>query len=458
MSRSNAAARVEAAKRARSRESLDAFIARQPGLGPVPHLAPLVDALEAAERDGDARLVVSAPPGHAKSTTVAAWIARRLVRTPARRVILASYAGQIARSHSRMVRAMALADGCPIDPSQRAAREWRTDEGGGLLAAGIGAAATGARCDDLVIDDHTASRMAAESAAERERTLAWFGSVARTRLEPHGNVVIVATRWSPHDLSAHAIALGYREIALPAIDDDGCALWPARYSAAALTATRDEIGEYDFNALYQGRPTSRASAMFTGLATVEPSAVPANLTVAIGCDLAYSIRTSADSSVAVVLGRASDRRVYVLDVVRRQVRAEDFAVELAALCERWNATAHWHASAMESNALGGFMRERGVRLQTHPAREDKLIRATPAAAAWNAGRIVVVSGAPWCDPFVREVLAFGPGARRDDQIDALASAHGALLGSAQSGESVLLRSSRPSILGVASQRGRAGPW
>ncbi len=54
---------------------------------------------------------------------------------------------------------------------------------------------------------------------------------------------------------------------------------------------------------------------------------------------------------------------------------------------------------------------------------DKVTRAQRTGAAWNRGRIAVLAGQPWTDALVRELAAFGPGARRDDQVDALVNAH-----------------------------------
>lgn len=58
---------------------------------------------------------------------------------------------------------------------------------------------------------------------------------------------------------------------------------------------------------------------------------------------------------------------------------------------------------------------------------DKYTRAQPVASAWNDGRVMVPSDAPWANSFVSEVLAFtGLGDPHDDQVDALAHAFNSL--------------------------------
>ena len=58
---------------------------------------------------------------------------------------------------------------------------------------------------------------------------------------------------------------------------------------------------------------------------------------------------------------------------------------------------------------------------------------------------------------VSEMLDFSPRASHDDQVDALVGAFDALASGGTAGTHVL-PNTRPSILGVASNRGRSGPW
>src|SRR5207237_4074103 len=75
------------------------------------HLRRLADALEAVERGEVSRLLVTMPPRHGKSELVSvrfpAWY---LGRNPDRRLVLASYAGDLAHRFSRMVRNIVESD------------------------------------------------------------------------------------------------------------------------------------------------------------------------------------------------------------------------------------------------------------------------------------------------------------------------------------------------------------
>ena len=69
----------------------------------------------------------------------------------------------------------------------------------------------------------------------------------------------------------------------------------------------------------------------------------------------------------------------------------------------------------------------GLRLVEVKVRGDKFTRAQPVAAAWNAGRILVPTAAPWLKGFLAELERFtGVNDAEDDQVDALGYAWDAL--------------------------------
>ena len=86
---------------------------------------------------------------------------------------------------------------------------------------GAGGPITGRGADLLLIDDAIKSREQAFSAAERRSLQAWYESVAYTRLQPGGAIVLIQTRWHADDLAGwllreHA-SEGWKVISLPAI-------------------------------------------------------------------------------------------------------------------------------------------------------------------------------------------------------------------------------------------------
>ena len=399
------------------------------------HLGPVIDMLERAASE-PLRVVLTTPPRHAKTETVLHAIAYHLHRNPELVIGYVSYAVEFARSKSRRARWIAEAAGVEIAADAARLEEWRTPQGGGLLATGIGGPLTGHGVNILLVDDPVKNRLEAESATYRERTWEWFNDVAYPRIEPGGSAIVVQTRWHPDDLAGRLIAQGWDEVRLPAIaeEDDplgrapGEALWPERWPVDKLLAIKAQVGEYTWASLYQGRPRARGGAVFRDAWFYEDADAPgAGYRVALGADFAYTSRTYADYSVVVALAE-HEGRYYVLDVARHQVEAPQFGATLREYQRRYRATITAHVHGTEQGIVDFLARDYGLDIDARPAVADKFVRAQPVAAAWNEGRVLVPREAPWLDAFLDEVTGFtGVNDVHDDQVDALASAFAALL-------------------------------
>lgn len=418
----------------KSTESLLGFIPRiSPHLTAPKHLAPLCELLERSLHE-PVRAVVSVPPQHGKTETVMHHIARGLLLNPADTYALLTYEAHFGWSRSRKVRRYAERAGVPIDRASNRLEEWATVAGGGLFAGGTGGPLTGRPVKRLIADDLIKNREAAESAKIRENTWEWFTSVALTRLHPDSSAVVIQTRWHVDDVSGRLIEEGWEHINLPAISADGKALWPEQRPIEFLEKQRRAVNDYNFESLYQGAPRKRGAHVFEQPTTCALAEVPTIGVDAIGLDLAYSAKTHSDYSIAVVLRRAGDR-TYVLDVIRRQERAETFAQTLGALMVRHRGCpVRWHCSGPEV-AVAELVSRMGTAPEKHaflsieaiPTHADKFVRAQPMAAAWNAGAIVVPRDATWSQPYLAELTSFtGVSDRHDDQVDASASAFSVL--------------------------------
>jgi hypothetical protein len=228
------------------------------------HLAPLLATVAAVER-GPVRACLSVPPRHSKTETVLHAIAWLLARHPDWTIGYVSYAADIARSKSRQARDYAARAGLSLRDDSAALHEWRTPEGGGLLATGVGGPLTGHGVRVLIVDDPFKNREEADSALVREKVHAWFTSTAMTRVEPGGSVLVVHTRWHRDDLIGRLsrdTETPWQVTNLPALDSDGAALWPARWSADDLARRRAEVGEYDWASLYQGHPVAKKGRVY----------------------------------------------------------------------------------------------------------------------------------------------------------------------------------------------------
>ncbi|UJQ86531.1 terminase [Mycobacterium phage PenguinLover67] len=248
-------------------------------------------------------LMITMPPQEGKSTTAAVWTPiRALQLNPNRRIILATYADALAEAHSRAMRSIIQTHGTDVRDKltglaakdkiglklSRGANKvsaWSVEGGrGGLVAAGIGATITGLPADLFIIDDPFKNMMEADSHAHREKIEAWFSSVALTRLAPDASVILIQTRWHPEDLAGKVLAgekllpkgeKSWRLINIPAIAEEGIPdalgrepgepMKSARDTPEAkrdFKATRRQVGERTWYALYQGSPRNPAGGIF----------------------------------------------------------------------------------------------------------------------------------------------------------------------------------------------------
>lgn len=414
---------------------LDFIPDMSPSFSRPEHLAPLAAAWETMA-DGEVREVWHCPPRHGKTELILHGIARDLKRRPRLRFGYATYSADLAESKSRRVQRLAIALG--VELITTSADEWETKEGGGLIARGVGGGWTGRGLDRLIIDDPIKDRAEAESKAHRKRLADWFGDAGMTRLEPGGSVILNMTRWTPSDLAGDLISEGWTYRRLPAWCDDtddksqagrilGEVLWPERWPNALLVER--SRNEYTKASLYQGLPRPRGSALFEGATYYDPRALPERgYREAAGLDLAYTAKTSADWSVLVIL-REHHGLIYVVDVIRRQVAAPVFRSIIAATqAARRCKIRIYHGGGGERGVIDLLESAGGIALEAEAATADKFVRAQPAAEAWNAGRILLPSEAPWLDDFLVEVAGFtGSGQETDDQVDALAAGYDALV-------------------------------
>lgn len=392
------------------------------------HLAPVVELLEAAEKQ-PVRAVVACPPRHGKTELLLHAIAWRLARNPAVRIAYVGYSVDFARSKSRRARWLAQAAGVQVLEDASRLEDWRTPAGGGLLATGIGGALTGHGVDLLIADDPVKNRVEAESPRHRQMVWEWWTDVAMTRLEPGASAVVVMTRWHEDDLAGRLVREGWPYVCLPALDAAGRALWPERWPAEELEKIRRSIGEYSWSSLYMGRPVPRGGALFQGVWTYRT--LPDGVRYAIGVDWAYSVRSHADYSVAVVMACDGDR-YYVADVFRRQVTLPEWLDVLRVVRARYPA-ASWHSQiGGAEQGIVDLARREGLPIRASKAVADKYIRWQAFAAAWTQGLVLVPERAPWLEPYLDELLsATGLGDEHDDQVDASVAAFDALHGAAE---------------------------
>jgi predicted phage terminase large subunit-like protein len=164
------------------------------------------------------RLMIFGPPGMAKSSYASVvaptWAMKRW---SGYRIIIASYAANIAEKQSRNARALARQprevrvwrDRPRLNNDQRAVSQWALSNGSEYMSAGFQGGITGNRANGFIIDDPVAGREEADSPTVRDKTFDEYNDTVTTRLLPGGWIILIQTRWHPDDLSGRILPEKY---------------------------------------------------------------------------------------------------------------------------------------------------------------------------------------------------------------------------------------------------------
>ena len=229
-------------------------------------------------------LVINIPPRYGKTElAVICWIAQRLACNPKAKFIHLSYSDDLALDNSAKAREIIGSDWyqelwpLQLKDDADSKKKWYTTEGGGLYATAAGGAITGfgagstEQPDDglfygaIIIDDpHKVED--AQRDNERKKVCDRLNSTIKSRRNSRKTpIIIIMQRLHEDDLSGFVLAGGMEEpfhhIKLPAIKDDGTALWPFKHTVEELL--REKAADpFTFSGQMQQEPSPEDGTFF----------------------------------------------------------------------------------------------------------------------------------------------------------------------------------------------------
>jgi predicted phage terminase large subunit-like protein len=411
------------------------------------HIDAIVHQLMRIGTGDISRLLINQPPRSLKSITVSvSYVAWLLGHDPSRRIIVVSYANELAAELHRQFRTIIDAPWYralfpALQPTKDSGTEFITTAGGGRYATSVGGTLTGRGADLIIIDDPLKAEEAASEAA-RKRAIDWYGGTLVSRLndKEHGPIVVVMQRLHENDLAGHLLeGGGWEHLDLPAIAVDdavvplcrgkvmtrraGDILHPQRESKDALDRTKAEIGSLMFSAQYQQRPVPLEGNLIRRdwfqFYDFLPS--PAHKRIAQSWDTATMTGDTNDWSVCTTwLLFKGD--YYLIDVFRGRLQYPDLRRKVASLATQHGAETILIEDAGPGMALLQELRHDLPRGMPRPIGRkpegSKADRMVAQSAKIEAGHIYLPRNAPWIDTFMLEMLAF-PNGRHDDQVDSV---------------------------------------
>ena len=412
-------------------------ILAQPGYVDGAHIRTICETVQRFLGGDGKGLAVSLPPRHMKTTIISEALPAWWLSThPQGEVIIASYNQSQARKMARSVRLafdreahrrMMPPCSWDVDSADVLQLSGKLNGRPSLIAAGVGSGITGSGADLLIIDDPIKDMADAESATMRDKVAEWYASTAFTRLSPGGKVLMVATRWHHDDLIGRTLAdspEGWESLTLPAISEDGRALWPERYPLESLEAIRRAVGSRVFEALYQGRPTPLEGGLFKRNWIRYGERFPDHARRVRYWDKAAT-SGGGDWTVGVLMAE-DEGRYCVEDVVRLQGSPQEVQARVRATAEMdgWDVSIRMEQEPGSSgvDVIDLYARRilQGYDFRAEKVTGDKATRANGLAAAFEAGNVDLVR-AHWNRDLIDEMCEF-PLGEHDDQVDAMSGA------------------------------------
>lgn len=423
------------------------------------------------------RLIIAAPPGHAKSTytshAFAAYAAGRL--PPTSSIIATAHTQDFANSWGRKVRN--LCESAPharlfpkgvVKPDDRSVASWSTVGEVSYKCAGVGTTITGRRADILLCDDLLKGIEDANSKSVRTKIRDWYFADAKSRLKPGGAIIIIATRWHEDDLTGELLRMMEEEtgesweyLRMPALCDDpendptgralGEPLWPAWQDRQALLEIKEGgIDNRSWECLYQQNPIpSEGTAMkrdwirrmpLPGPETDSFKELIRHSMIYQSWDTANAATNRSDPSACGTFMVTPKLKEYrLIDVYRAKRELPDLRKDAIDLARKVKKTfGRLDAILIENKATGqslaSFLQRDlpfNIILQDPKKLGDKEFRFERCTPVIEAHRLIVphergepralispgeVPNRLWVKEYIDELVAF-PAGRNDDQVD-----------------------------------------
>lgn len=412
------------------------------------HHAIICDALMRVYRGECKRLIINVPPRYSKTElAVVNFIAWALGKVPDAEFIHTSYSGTLAVNNSANIRAMIqheayleIFPACEL--STEAKSHWSTTAGGVMYATGAGGTITGFGAGKhrpgfggaIIIDDpHKADE--ARSDVIRKGVIDWFQNTLESRKNsPDTPIILIMQRLHEKDLAGWLLDGGngeeWEHLCLPAIQDDGTALWPEKHDIETLRRM-EQAAPYVFAGQYRQRPSPLAGGVIKPDQIKVIDALPAGpIEWVRAWDLA-SVDDGGDYTAGPKLGKLQDGRFIIADMVRDQWGPDERDAAMVNTASRDGTAVRISipqdpGQAGKTQALYLTRKLAGYSVTTSPETGDKVTRAEPFASQVNVGNVLMLRG-DWNDALISEMRMF-PNGSNDDQIDGLSRAFAELLG------------------------------
>jgi len=335
-----------------------------------------------------------------------------------------------------------------LNPYDSSASHWRLHgRNGEVFACGLGGSMAGQGYTLGIVDDFCRNRADAESLIMRNRMWDSFTNDFLTRRAPRSITIVTATAWHTDDIIGRTEKEmkenphfpKFEIMRIPAFSDDyeQGVLFPERFSNEWYEGQKAALGSYGTASLLQCNPTAQGGNILQvdNVKKIPLAQFPELKYIRIW-DLAHTekerVGQDPDWTSGTLLafrrkpGSPRQWELYVKDIKRFRLDApqrDNKILNITAMDGAYtevgieNSLDSKDAFKTLQNILLGQRVVKSIR-----TKGDKVVRATPLEAIFEAGDVYVPEGAVWFSSWIEELQSF-PTGTHDDQVDNLSAGY-----------------------------------
>ena len=422
------------------------------------HHGKIIEALMKVARGETKRLIINIPPRYGKTEIgIKMFVAWCLANSPAAKFIHLSYSDDLALDNSSAIRDVFRSAEfqrffpMALRSDSDSKKKWFTEKGGGVYATAAGGAITGFGAGGMgrtksgtdfaadgfagaILIDDPVKPDDAFSDTMRDRINRRFNNTIASRTNsPETPIIVIMQRLHESDMTGFLLSGGsgekWEHLCIPAITDDGKALWPEKHDIETLRVM-EEADPYTFAGQYMQIPSPLAGGILKpdNISIIE--AIPVGpIEWVRGWDFAST--TTGDFTAGAKLGRLPDGRIIIADMVRVRVGPDERDAALVNATRRDGSNCR--VSIPQDPGQAGLTQVKylirqlsGYSVKATPDSGNKVVRCEPFASQVNVGNVLMLK-ADWNDALLSEMRMF-PNGTFDDQVDALSRAFAMLIG------------------------------
>lgn len=411
------------------------------------HHKAICDAFNKVIEGKTKRLIIKVPPRYGKTELAKNFIAYSLGLFPDAKFIYTSYSTSLAVACSSQIREFMLLDAykdlfkeVQLKFDTKAKNRWETSQGGGVYGVGFGGSITGFGAGLLregfggaILIDDPHKPLEVHSPILRKKVIDWYMETLQSRTNnPNTPVILIMQGLHEEDLSEFLKAGGsgeiWEELKLPAIGQDGKALWEAKHSLKDLERLK-AANRYVFNSQYMQEPTNLGEGIIKSSWFKRFDILPRIKKAGIFIDTAMKTGKNNDYSVMLLAALGSDGAVYIIDLLRGKWEGWELENRVKDFYNKHKANFNGLKIYMEDKVSGTFLIQK-IRMENNiPIAgvipdKDKLTRVMGVQGYIESGYISLKDGANWLNDFLDECEKFSENDAHahDDQVDCLVMA------------------------------------